>query len=106
MDRNSAIKEIRTALRRRSGKSWSVTGGHGTAWGWIRITAPPKRLVNGSMTDEDRIELSKLLGLETVAFVAVHSQGESIPNSSAYYQEYIDRANGREPSVRGRPYWD
>lgn len=43
MDRNEAIQRIKTALRRRSGKAWSVTGGRGTAWGWINIDAPPAR---------------------------------------------------------------
>lgn len=42
-DRDDAIRRIRQALRRRSGKAWSVTGGRGTAWGWITITAPPRR---------------------------------------------------------------
>ena len=33
MDRKETIKRIKTALERRSGKKWSVTGGQGTAWG-------------------------------------------------------------------------
>ncbi len=36
MDRDEAIKRIRAALKRRSGKLWSVTGGRGTSWGWIK----------------------------------------------------------------------
>jgi hypothetical protein len=43
MDRDETIKRIRKALRARSGKDWSVTGGRGTAWGWITIDAPPRR---------------------------------------------------------------
>lgn len=43
LDRNEAIARIKKALKERSGKSWSVTGGRGTAWGWIKIDAPPKR---------------------------------------------------------------
>jgi hypothetical protein len=43
IDRNEAIKRIKTALQKRSGKQWSVTGGRGTAWGWVEIDAPPKR---------------------------------------------------------------
>lgn len=43
LDRDEAIKRIKAALKRRSGKPWSVTGGRGTAWGWIKIDAPPKR---------------------------------------------------------------
>jgi hypothetical protein len=43
IDRNDAIKRIKSALKKRSGKDWSVTGGKGTAWGWIEIDAPPRR---------------------------------------------------------------
>lgn len=43
MDRDVAIKRIKTALKKRSGKDWSVKGGRGTAWGWIKIDAPPRR---------------------------------------------------------------
>ena len=126
MDRNTAISEIKAALRRRSGKPWSVTGGRGTAYGWITIDAPPARRMakcrlkvgaittwpedyeqyidstpGGSMTPDDRTELAKLLGLE-----AVHIQGVNVPASNQYYQEYLDRANGRTPSVIGQPYWE
>lgn len=125
--RDDTIKRIRAALKRRSGKDWSVTGGRGTAWGWITIDAPPKRRTlhsvkinpngsdypenytskdtgepGGSMTDADRKELAELLGLNEQA----HHQGVSIPASYDYYQEYIDRAEGRTPSVVGKPYWD
>lgn len=48
MGRNETIKEIKSALKQRSGKAWSVTGGRGTAWGWITITAPPARCTWGS----------------------------------------------------------
>ena len=46
IDRNEAIVRIRKALKTRTGKSWSVTGDRGTAWGWISVEAPPKRRVN------------------------------------------------------------
>ena len=124
--RNDTIKAIRTALKRRSGKTWSVTGGRGTAWGWITIDAPPARCTShcqlkagavsegpqdyehvntgkpgGSMTDTDRADLCRLLGLESV-----HFQGVSIAASHAYYREYLDRAEGRTPSKIAEPYWD
>ncbi len=112
MDRNETIKRIRTALRKRSGKPWSVTGGRGTAWGWLTIDTVPKRRrfdhegnENGEYCayagTEDRAELAKLLGLDSVSL-----QGESIPASSDHYREFIDRAEGRVPSVIGTPYWD
>lgn len=102
-DRDEAIRQIRAALRRRSGRAWSVTGGRGTAWGWITITAPPARRVEyGSMSDTDRAELGELLGLDGRA----HHQGVSIPAGSDYRAEYIDRAEGRAPTTVGVPYWD
>jgi hypothetical protein len=102
-DRNDAIKLIRAALKRRSGKTWSVTGGRGTAWGWLTITSPPARRGEfGYMTDTDRAELGKLLGLDGPA----HHQGVSIPAGSDYRREYVDRAHGLTPSIHGTPYWD
>ena len=123
--RDEAIARIRAGLRKRTGRAWSVTGGTGTAWGWIRIASPPAartwrhRLAPGApdrpesyegfdsgepgghMTPTDCAALAEALGLERV-----HSQGESVPASSDYYREYVDRAEGRVPSKLGRPYWD
>lgn len=121
-DRNATIAAIRAALKRRSGKAWSVTGGRGTAWGWIHVDAPPARRtahwigatdddVKAQLVDTGKpgghtppaelAELAKLLGLE-----GVHHQGLSIPAGYDYRREYIDRAEGREPGVIGTPYWD
>ena len=127
MERNEAIKRIKAALKKRSGKAWSVTGGRGTAWGWIEIDAMPAhrtafyRLKNGmedlpenyeeycdnsreggSMTAADRAELGALLGLGRDSY----SGGENIPASGDYRQEYVDRAEGRTPTKTGTPYWD
>lgn len=125
MTRNETITTIRAALKRRSGKTWSVTGGTGTAYGWITIDAPPKRRTwgyrlkpgtldlpenyegydtgqpNRVMTPADQAELSKLLNVKLC-----HNQGEKIPASIDYYLEYIDRAEGRIPTKTGTPYWD
>ncbi len=109
-DRNEAITTIREALKRRSGKAWSVKGGRGTAWGWITIIAPPRRRTanwDGDgpghyMTQADREELTRLLDLPQ----PVHFQGESIPSGSDYRAEYIDRAQGRTPTRYGKQYWD
>lgn len=101
-ERDNAIARIRTALKNRTGRTWSVRGGRGTAWGWITITAPPKRQGEyGYLSDEDRICLATALGLPVV-----HQQGVDIPGSSTYYIEYIDRAEGRTPTAIGTPYWD
>ena len=103
IDRDAAIKLVREALKKRSGKVWSVTGGRGTAWGWITISAPPKRLSEcDRMSDSDRKELGGLLGLGRSAYI----QGENYASSNDYYQELIDRAQGRVPRVIGKPYWD
>jgi len=125
MDRDEAITRIRTALKARTGRPWSVTGDRGTAWGWIRIDAPPARRTwrhflpegqpdrpenyrerdgysGGHMSPYDRVRLAEALGLPE----AVHCQGVSIPASTDYRVEYVDRAEGREPSVIATPYWD
>ena len=98
MDRNETIREIRNALKRRSQQRWSVTGGRGTAYCWINVTA---NKADHSMTEDERTELGRLLGLPPV-----HFQGYSIPAGNDFYQEAIDRANGRTPSIVGKPYWD
>ena|SRR5688500_10955659 len=101
-DRNATIAVIKSALRERSGKVWSVKGGTGTAWGWITISAPPKRLNEyGYMSADDCAELAALLSLPTV-----HFQGVSIPASSAYRAEHIARAKGQTPETFGTQYWD
>ena len=98
IDRDTAIKAIRTALRRRSGKAWSVRGGRGTAWGWITISSPPARSADrwGTMTDAEAAELGELLGLGQ----PVHPQGQTISDRSRSYRHFIDRAEGRTPASR------
>jgi hypothetical protein len=127
-DRNAIMKAIRVALQRRTGRTWSVTGGRGTAWGWLKIDAPPKRrkwlwvdngrkgadgevaydyvfspdAEYGHMSHADQETLRKALGLTA----EVHHQGVSIPSGSNYWTEYFDRAEGREPRSFGKQYWD
>lgn len=98
MERDEAILRIRTALKKRSGKSWSVRGGSGTAWGWITVDVPPAREANRTA---ELKELAQLMNVDTI-----HQQGMDIPASTDYRQEAVDRAEGREPSVYGKPYWD
>ena len=133
MDRKPVIKRIKTALQKRSGKAWSVTGGKGTAWGWLTIDAPPKRQTSrylvlpgmsgdypehyektrtdtsepgGYITEADGLELAELLGWPDGEGKGVHCQGVSIPASGDYWKEYIDRAEGRKPRKVGTIYWD
>lgn len=128
VSRDETIKAIRAALKRRSGKPWSVTGGRGTASGWITVTAPPKRCTGktiehaelrdgrthyeyehidageptGSMTPQDAAELGELLGLGRPAYPG----GESIPASNDHRIQYIALAEDRSPSTFGKQYWD
>ena len=132
LDRDDAIKLIREALKKRSGKTWSVTGGRGTGWGWITIMSPPARRVAHDlnpdyhrddpkpgapshfenadapkdrrwyMSEADSIELAELLGLAR----PVHCQGENIPAASDYRRFYVARALGLEATDNPTPYWD
>lgn len=124
-DRNAVISTIKAALKLRSGKVWSVTGGNGTSWGFLSISAPPARCTwhhrlkvgatndypeswegydsikgNGDMTPTERAELSRLLGLDR----PVHQQGLKI--CSQDWQNYIDRAEGRKPTRPDYEYPD
>ena len=128
MDRDEAIKRIREGLKRRTGRTWSVTGGRGTAWGWITVDAPPARQTwrsvpnadnpnhepgmdrwheidtgerGGHTGPEDRKVLADALGLPDV-----HHQGVKIPASSDYRREYVERAEGRPVTKHAEPYWD
>lgn len=100
--RKNTIAAIRAALKDRSGKAWSVTGGRGTAYGWITIEAPPARREQyGYMSDADRAELGHLLG------VTVHHQGHSVPASHDYRRLTIQQAaTGSTNGQTAEPYWD
>jgi hypothetical protein len=101
--RNEAIAEIKAAFKKR-GLKFSVTGGRGTAWGWIHIDLMPAEFKK--LTDEQikvrYAELYTAIGMDRCR----QQSSEGIPASSDYYREYIDRANGIEPTVIGVPYWD
>lgn len=129
-DRDGIIKAIKAALQTRSGKTWSVTGGKGTSWGWITINAPPARRTwthlpkagmgdcpppgseywepvdtgepGHSMSPAESEELARLLGKDQKSW-----QGESIPASSEHRREYLHRAMfGTPGTFNGQPYWD
>lgn len=101
-DRDSTIAAIRAALRRRTGRPWSVTGGRGTAWGWITISSPPARRVGyGYLSDADRAMLAAAMGLDRV-----HQQGVSVPASGADRRWYRARAEGLPTGPAPEPYWD
>ncbi len=103
-DVNATAKEIARRLKARSGKTWSVTRGRGTSHGWLTISVPPARYgKHGSdgISEEDRAELKRLLGVESVQY-----QGHTVPSSTNHRIEYLQRAAGQTPTVWGQQYWD
>lgn len=104
VQRDVAIARIKASLRQRSGRSWSVTGGTGTAWGWIRIKSMPKACGRfGEMTAADITELAGLLG---VAESLVRG-GFSIPASSDHRKQAIAlAATGTTLGLKAEQYWD
>ena len=124
-DRDATIHELRKLLKERTGRAWSVTGGRGTAWGWIKIDAPPTRRTWGfylpegmadipenyrerdmrqpgrCMSPDDKAVLAKALAKEFV-----HYQGESIAASREHRHEALERAAGLPVTKVAEPYWD
>ncbi len=124
MDRNEAIRRIRAALKRRTGKQWSVTGDRGTAWGWINVDVPPRQRTwhhvetgerdeqglpvysdvndpakpGGHMSPEAQKQLQELFGLER----PVHHQGLSIdPESRDWHVEQAEKGeDAAEPEAK------
>jgi len=101
--RNDVIKVIRHHLKKRTGKAWSVSGGSGTAWGWITITAPPtRRIDHGYMTPDDTEELGLTLGT-----TPAHRQGINVPSQTDYYRQFLCRAiHGHAGPFHATPQWD
>jgi len=127
LSRAAVIARIKRGLESRSGKRWSVTGGTGTAYGWLHIDAPPARRTwrdrprpgatglgtyaedwepydsgqpGGSSSPADQAELAALLGLDRI------DRNVNVAANHDYYREYIDRAEGRVPRKIATPYWD
>ena len=103
MERADVIAALKLALKRRSDRAWSVTGGRGTAWGWITIMCPPKR--GTWMGDSDLAELRRLFGDDHEN--SIHPQGISIPASYDYRRTFLCRAMfGHAGPFTAEPYWD
>lgn len=103
LDRTAAIALIREGLKRRTGWAWSVSGGTGTAYGWIKIKGRAPRATDkwGSLSEED----AELLYLVAGGHYP-DKQGISIPAASDYYRWYIETIWGITPTVNPQPYWD
>ena len=101
LDRDAAISRIRAALKSRSTQRWSVTGGSGTAWGWITVRAPPARRGEyGYTSDSDRVELAAMFG------VPVHEQGLQIaPEERGWYVAAI-KTLGERIAEAAESGWD
>lgn len=100
LGRDTAIAQIKAALEERSSLRWSVTGGRGTAWGWITVKAQSAK---HEQTQAEAEELARLFGLTSWGMCHQHL---SIPASDAHRREYVDRAEGVTPCVTGEQYWD
>jgi hypothetical protein len=126
--RDAVIVAIRKALKVRSGKPWSVTGGRGTAWGWITVETPPARRTQrcrlkagavtnwpddyevydsgepgGGMLVGDAAELAALLGIEA------HQcrQHWSIPAQRDFQRVALCRAmHGHAGGFTAEANWD
>ena len=134
-DRSATIREIRDALRRRTGRSWSVTGGRGTGAAWLHIDAPPARrecdshgfrVLSGkdyrsrfwrgpasAVEPEESgtfgytcADDRRVLGEALGLGRPTHAQGQQVPPGPGCREEYIDRANGRKPSRGCTRDWD
>jgi len=126
--RDAIIAAIRNALKTRSGKAWSVTGGRGTAWGWITVESPPARRTQrcrlkagavtnwpddyevydsgepgGSMTRADAADLAGLLGIEP----SQCRQHWSIPSQRDFQRLALCRAmHGHDGGFTASANWD
>ncbi len=79
MTRADAIRRIKAALRTRTGRAWSVTGGRGTAYGWIHVASFEREFDGWQMTEEHRAILGRIF----------HRDGSPVP--CQYYS--IDPGN-------------
>lgn len=95
-----ASQQIRRALNLRSTVKWSVRTMRGTGYGWIQVTVAPSHGDPNRLTAEQVNELARLFNLPSER---VGNQGITIRPDDDFYQEYIDRAEGREPIVIGVP---
>ena len=103
IDRNVYTKELRSILKKRTGRTWSVKGGTGTAWSWLDICAPPARLVDGyRMTPDDESLLAAVLG---ESHIGQHYQ---IPPTGGYRAHVMARCVGLDASqIRRQEHgWD
>ena len=101
---DEAIKIIRTLLKKRTGRSWSVRRENGSSYGWITIMAPPRRCTAdfGYLNAEDQATLAAIFG-------ECHHQGIMIHTGNGVRAKYACQAAGVELPAHVRvaqPDWD
>jgi len=129
LDRNEVVKRIKAALRRKTGRTWSVHGGRGTGWGWITVEAPKGRRVSHKANPDcadpfnapydervieyvredgrnsytslaDCIELAEAFGFDK----PTHCQGISIsPDGWERYAALVEADHSAEPEEEPKP---
>jgi hypothetical protein len=134
MDTNAVCKRIKSALVKR-GLTWvSVKHDTGTAYGWLNIGVMPSKQAQGyhGMNCEQLTALCDALGFDESDYHRCSVNRRDFPDSTTCqvllretykgirwghnsigvmdtydaYKEFIDRAEGRTPSVYGVRYWD
>jgi len=99
-DRTATTKLIKTFLKARTGRTWSVTGSTGTAYGWLHIKAPAARVTDYQTTMDDQVMLALALGLERP------TRDFSVAASTGHWQAALERAAGLEVTGSEAAYWD
>ncbi len=100
-------KILKRGLELRSKGRWTIGG----KFNCLRIKSSRGRLVQGCMTEADFAELRALLSLEKLSRSDNVEEGIAIHNNLRdhdYWKEFIFRAWGEEPEIRGRTEesWD
>ncbi len=88
LDGTQYTKLLRKILKIRTGRTWSVKVGRGTAYSWIDVTSPPARQEGYYMSADDESLLSAVLN------EATGQQHVSIPPTSGFRHSYLLRAAG------------
>lgn len=82
---------------------WSVTNSRGTAYGWLKISAPPG--LQERWTDEEQKEHMTLLA--SLLGIPYHSQGTSVAPQSDCRRHYLARClSGTPLGFSWQPNWD
>ena len=102
LERGAFVKRLRSALKARTGRSWSVKGSTGTSWCWIDVCAPPARKHDHRMTSEDESLLAAVMNERRGI-----SGNISIPPTRGHRTAALAAALGIEPIIpKAEHAWD